>query len=78
MSKYHGKYWYISHAVDGVYRSVMFQVLYLYNNKIRTMEALESAPNIEMLYLQVGLLIYFMYYIVLSYVDTSYYSNFTE
>ena len=56
----------------------MFQVLYLYNNKIRTMEALESAPNIEMLYLQVGLLIYFMYYIVLSYVDTSYYSNFTE
>ena len=29
------------------------QVLYLYNNKIRTMEALESAPNIELLYLQV-------------------------
>ena len=32
---------------------ISLQVLYLYNNKIRTMEALESAPNIELLYLQV-------------------------
>ena len=33
-------------------------MLYLYNNKIRTMEALESAPNIELLYLQVPHLIF--------------------